>query len=488
MGHVPTNSAPPETAHSTAPGISRWQRRWFQLRFHVWLHLGALVALLGAYIALHVFLSPSYRCDVQPLIKSAAAEYQIRVDPSTQLFALHRDDTLITPDESVDAAGHSGLGRLPSVDGFLHDVESRVLELNDALAIFLRETSAVFVATERLRTYRAPAAAFAEQDQVGLWVEAPFHNGAPSETPLNVEGYTRLRNALSLATVVDLANRTRLCDPDTYRIEGAHLDSVGELCERELRERDVTVAERGRLVAGLESDWCCLIATLGQFLSASIADLDSGRASSEAATPTERVSNSEDCLPDCSGSMARWNTDLHTRIAELAQAELGWFWLYGSWRWVEVLLFTMFGVLVEAAVRLGLHMTGRTQNPDECWEPAETARSGLKLLYAPVISFVMVWTLLATDFLEVDIVGAGSATAVITIAFLFGLFPNLPYSLFTRLAIAIFEHTSVAASPRRAETRTKRVASVTDIEEGDPPDFRELKAKIIEHATAPLKT
>ena len=194
-------------------------------------------------------------------------------------------------------------------------------------------------------------------------------------------------------------------------------------------------------------------------------------------------------VPGCSRLLPRGvqGDPFYARLTQRVMAEVGFFWTVGPWRWLEVVLLTWLGVLAECLTRLGVRYAGLDPQRRR-WEPRETGRTLLKLAYAPALSMVALWTLLATDALAADgAVWAGGVASFVPIAFALGLFPDLGLMLLERLARALFGETSVArpgAGPERL-FRTER--GTPPVAAGAAPDFAVVRRQIIRHGSAPLR-
>ena len=179
------------------------------------------------------------------------------------------------------------------------------------------------------------------------------------------------------------------------------------------------------------------------------------------------------------------SSEFHCQLAILWQQEMSFFWLYGNWKWIDIILITMFGVMVESMTRLGLFVVGR-QPERIAFQPGEFYRTLMKLTYAPVTSVVVIWTLLATNILTSEVAGITGQTAIITLALIFGLFPNITYGLLQKIGNMILRNTSVNQRQNIIEPKINKVVLPAN-KKGELPHVASLKTRVKKVVTTMLK-
>jgi hypothetical protein len=434
-------------------------------RFHLVLHIFVMIVLIGVDLVSHWQLRGRYLKRVTPIMRDAVRQYQLAEDPEEHVYVLTMGGTRVT--SLGEEAGDLGLGKFPSVRGFLQEARSRIDEANAGLASDIRKVLARFTkyGAGRPEEHVARASLFDPKVEPKWFHRVSFTQpGGPSSVPRNLEGKRILDGVIGDGECIDLRTRVPVAPvpglPDSMR--KTVRDALAKV--RMGVRTDPRVAKR--VVAGYEKEMALSQEPLTKFFAS-------------AAKHRGKRGSKDPC--------ADWTTCFHERLVDLLKGEVGYFWLFGNWRWIEIFLLTCLGVMVEAMVRFGIHIVGRAKPEGEIWDPNETWRTGLKLLYAPITSMIAIWTLITTDVIDIGLANTAGGTLLVTLAFLFGLFPNLAVSIFKRLAEAIFQRTSVAAPPKKGRTKVTKVSSAPSVTPGQPPDFEEFKKALARHVTAPLK-
>lgn len=421
-----------------SPTPSEWKK--LGMRRHFWMHVIFMAALLVVWISMHGLLATGYTDSSEEEAISAAQAYQIDEDEEGKLVlyvAGQRADAI-----GGDVAGPLGMGKRPAFTGILVEAQRRIEASNRALEgemgsllsrFSLKDLGFGARATDLFST--------AEKD----WFVYLDHD--PAKFGHGLVGSRQLVSELRAADMRYLKTRT------SAALDLVPANDEGFVSPRlDLRRDDGS--RLGVVVAGVEG----------------------------ALARTQRDVESLTC-PESGCLSESPVTCLHKRL--VGAMSWGYFWLFGGWLCIEVFFLTMLGVMVEAMVRFGLHLVRRTNPPNQIWDPAETGRTGLKLLYAPITGAMAIWLMVATDVLDVGIAGIGSAPVILILAFLFGLFPNLPFAIFVRVAEATFQRTSVAAKSPTGKATMLRVHSLP-VASG-APSFGAFKKKAKEHATAFLR-
>ncbi len=450
-------------------GITRLERMWMNPHWHVG-GLGTfMLGLFLVYVAAHHTLNRAYFESVSGQIENSTKLYQIVEDPnSNELVLMFAGERF--PETGPVVAGPLGIGKLASVRGYLASVHQRVNDYNRVVADSLEATFAAFEPVPGTNGYRAKLRAFSPNANPDWFI---YVDGTdPKRLAANQKGLRQLK-ALT---------RTLDCKDRTQRESASANGSVSGMIEPPSKASDnvkaATARVAGKVVEAEEFKlaWARVgVDDCRKHVDAFFDQLDEQLRF----LYTSLAGGDEDSSSETPG----WRAGFHTTLTDLVHSEIGYFWLHGLWRGIEVILLTWLGVMTECLVRLGLTYAGRKTEKAQKWEPRETGRTFLKLAYAPIVSIVVIWTLYSTDVIQSDIANTTSAALVVTLAFVFGLFPNMAYSLLERLAKAIFKATSFAG-PAMAESRRVSARNTPPTPKGHPPDFAAVRKAAEDHATA----
>ena len=193
-----------------------------------------------------------------------------------------------------------------------------------------------------------------------------------------------------------------------------------------------------------------------------------------------------------------------TAIQELVVENAGFFWTMGGLKWLEVVLLAGLGVLVRRLIDMSRQYGRVRLNRDDeghvVWQPRETVRTLMYLVYAPVLALVIVWILTATDLLAADLTLLGETLfhALIPIAFLLGLFPDVGHGVLIRAGQAVFGlgdrgvdgpigTGSGPDSPRAGGPSQKPLDQAEPPDRGPSQSFETLRLRVRGHLTRPFR-
>ncbi len=483
---MPDNSqeapAPPQVV------AGRFKRLWLSDHAHVLFWIAMMGLILAMYLLLHTQLRDQYVTVAKPAIENAVQLYNLSTDRETGELVLLLEGQPI--ELQADEAGPLGIGKLAPVRGLLTTGQATVERYNRRLAGYLTEILGSFAPAEGKPGYLdAPLTRFhpggPETQVVRVYVGEPK---PVLDLPTNHTGATRLLGILGRAEVFDLAvpapasNAESALDSADAAGASAEVQRSLRVVRSRVRDRTLVLGDapvgrptRQELVSTVRAELLQLQAPVCRFFYG------------EAPHGGDALLQMNGAAFDCGPIAEEAPTKLHAQLATLTLSEAGFFWTFGSWLWIEVVLLTWLGVLTEGLTRLGVQYTGRDP-ANAIWEPRESARTVMKLVYAPALSMVVIWTLFSTDLIEADTrIAEGSFTFYVPVAFVLGLFPNLGYSLLERLAQAIFQQTSVAKRRARPARRTLHEGGTPPVAPGQPPDFVKVKERVRAHATAVLR-
>ncbi len=180
---------------------------------------------------------------------------------------------------------------------------------------------------------------------------------------------------------------------------------------------------------------------------------------------------------------------LEKELQNIVNGELKGFWLFGSWRWIEIIAWSIFGIMTNNLLQCGMFLMGWKQ--ENIWTPRGTLYGLMQVVYVPFMSLAVFWLyaygLSGADPLD----GIRSTPAILAYAFIFGLFPTLPYDLLRKMTKSL--RRSVDEGPirnihKRNKTPTHIPVSTTQNDtKNTAPQFHGLHARIRDIATAPLQ-
>jgi len=484
------NAERPGSAGAPSVRVGRLQRYWLNDHIHVAVWFVVAATLLGVYLSAHFALRDRYLTSM-PVEEAIAASVQlVRVseDADTGRLELTVEGQLVVP--GADSPGPLGLGRTAAARGLLSEAKSVLATYNRRLDSMLRDLLASFQPVQGRRgVLDAPLQRFAGhgfEAEPGQVVRIQVGALRPLvDIEPTADGARRVLQLLGGAQVHDLrvpAAATSAADEvDAPGAVAAPSDLRASLrsIQREVAARRIRLGSKllstptpSALQAVVCGELAVLRAPVVGFFGEGVADVPG--CPGVAVGSKRKVS---------SGSADTF----HVRLASTLGSQLGFFWTLGPWLWLEVVLLCWLGVLTECLTRLGMRYSD-VDPQRRRWEPRETGRTMLKLAYAPAIAIVVVWTFMTTDLIETDAVLAeGGMTAVVPIAFVLGLFPNLGFQLLERLARAIFRETS-PARPRPQPARVvQKERGTAPTPEGAAPDFAAVCERVKRHITAPLR-
>jgi len=467
----------------------RLRRAWSNDHVHVALWFAIAALALVAYFAAHYELRDRYLQTpaVEQAIAAAVHAYHVAENAETGRLELTFEGTPLGLHAGANAP--FGSRRSPAVRGLLAEAESRLDAYDRRLEAALRDWLAGFAPVEgRPGWLEAPLQRFA-----GPQIEAQsgevvrIHTGSLRplvELTANEAGARRLLALLMRAEVYDLrivaSARGSLGEPrrlDDRTLLPAVRESLAQI-QRETVARRIQLGSR-RL------DEPTPVALVGSVCQELVALRDPIDVFFGSAVPGFTI-----CETAEEAARAVVGDPFHARLASLLRAEVEFFWTFGPWRWLELVLLTWLGVLTQCTARLGLRYVGR--GPDQRrWDPRESGRTLLELAYAPAVSMVVVWTLLVSGWADPEARVAGGGVALfVPLAFFLGLFPDLGFGLLDRVVGAVFrEAPAPQLTPQAPHSVTLlRERGTLPVPAGSAPDFGAVREQARRHASAPLRT
>ncbi len=164
------------------------------------------------------------------------------------------------------------------------------------------------------------------------------------------------------------------------------------------------------------------------------------------------------------------NQRLHGELQHISEKEVGFFWIIGAYRWLELALWTCFGVFTHNLYWIGMYCAGKREDVENPWNPNNTPRDFARLLYAPLLTIALFMIAEYAGFTREASELNRSTLVPLGIAFILGLFPNTAYRIISRIPTTLFQKEVTSAEekekkrdlePRKASTRKLTLGAVT---------------------------
>ena len=490
-----------ETQAASAPiikldysGLSRFfSKLWLSAHVHVafWVIFGGIFLALYLFLHFSSFVTDSYKKEATEKLAIAAKLYQVQLNNDTGKYELLLEGEPY--DLTADDAGPLGVGKMVTAKGVLTGVLDDIEEYNKAVEEFVQDFIANFRAVPGLpNAYErhlkelldGEYIAYFGDDNIDPVMRIQLSDATElRQIPANETGLRIIRRIAEYAQIFDRNKNEYASEAETH-LNSIEADVGNATVEKMLRNvakevKDVTpkLSSKNITFEKQESSKTSIEA-VSSYFDARLKTIK------ETLLPSEKkaeIKFSNEGGDDTVIEVAQFQKD----IVNVAADEISFFWTFGLMVWFEVILLTWLGVLTEGMTRLGVSYVGRDDG--SIWNPRETIRTILKLVYAPALSIVVVWTIFFTNLVEFESrVGEGRSVYFVPVAFILGLFPNLGYSLLKKLAEAIFGETSIAKKQKRKSTVLVKETGTLPVDSSKAPSFDETKEKTKRHALAPL--
>ena len=186
------------------------------------------------------------------------------------------------------------------------------------------------------------------------------------------------------------------------------------------------------------------------------------------------------------------SSTLQDQLDRIAAREAASFWLLGRYRWWEMIAWVWFGVVVRSLIDIA--KTAVKAPKADPFEPRNSLVVLAQLIYCPVLVITIIFLAGYFEVSGIDLTDLGRSTpAILGIAFVFGVFPEMTWGVVHHVANSLFGrifHEPIRKpEPRPSTVRVAAVASAPGDLPGDPPKVtvEQLKENITNRITAPLK-
>lgn len=492
-----------ETQAASAPiikldysGLSRFVSKfWLSAHMHVafWVVFGAI--FLSLYLTLHFasFLTDPYQREATEKLAIAAKLYQVQLNNDTGKYELLLEGEPY--DLTADDAGPLGVGKMVTTKGVLTGVLDDIEEYNKEVEEFVQDFIANFRAVPGLpNTYERGLSnlmgteyiAYFGDDNIDPVIRIQLSDATQlRQIPASETGLRIIRRIIEYAQIFDKSKQEYASEAGAL-LKSIKVDVANNTVEKMLRNVESGVKEvtpklsSKNITLEKQASSVTSIEVVNNYFKTKLETIKQTLLPSEKKTEIKLSNKTGD---DTVIEVAQFQKD----IVNVAADEISFFWTFGHMVWFEVILLTWLGVLTEGMTRLGVSYVGR--HDGSIWNPRESIRTILKLVYAPALSIVVIWTIFFTNLVEFESrVGEGRSVYFVPVAFILGLFPNLGYSLLKKLAEAIFGETSIAKKSKRKSTVLVKETGTLPVDSSKAPNFDETKEKAKRHALAPLSS
>lgn len=399
----------------------------------------------------------------QRSLDNATNRYGVRSDPGTGDLKLDGDELTLA---SGDATGFE---RLPAFRSALASCRRRLAAHNAAAEVAARSLLNQWLVND------------GDRDVLLIPITGAAGPGV-IEIPLAANHFQRLTGGFRLLgelyTVISRPRLHWLATPATTTTPptATALDWHGTLTALAATAKQLHASEDPSRLLVTPADQAILVSTVGALI---------GQRLVEAGDPA--VPGTREVLAGRPLHLVQAEDQLlREQLKGIVQEDLGFFWLVGYWRWMEVTSWCAFGVLAQALLHTGyflLNWQGR-----ERWKPRSLIYTLLQLVHVPVMSLVVfwLWTYSSTDAGPMD--ATRSTPALLAYAFVFGLFPTLAYDLLRKFAATVRTGLAMTnATPSEVELSRRVTVDAPALRpQGAPPSYGELRSRVKAIVTAPI--
>lgn len=480
------------------PLLWLWYKIWFASPLHVVFVAALLCAATICYVRAHTNWGyrqeqgqyvldtdqskiTNYWFDARPLIKDAIGIFQIKEDPNSHLFTIFQESRPWDGTPVQDKEVTLGIEKLPSVRGLIANYQGRLDTYNAGIRDRVQSVLSSMKWMESdsgagidLSIFRSTKNDGEEFRGTAFITQADFDS--IKARPPNAQTSRDLKGALENCEAIDYTKKS---------VQSWKLTGVAETVDMVDRSKlGLKVVEQEAPLYALELDKKGNLPTparsaIQHYFSP---DYLLNRYRSDVAKALNNKTEELDKV-----GIPELQSALHNELLIAAKGELGFFWLFGHWRWYEIMWWTWFGVLTNSLIYLGIYLVRRGPR-GTIWDPRETLKNLSALFYAPIMSIAIIWGLTQTNLLGKNAFTTGDAAVAVFVAFVLGTFPGIPHKLLTTIAKTLFKDTSVAASKKPA--KHDKVVTVTGLPAAPPNaplHIADLKNSIGNAATAILK-
>lgn len=185
------------------------------------------------------------------------------------------------------------------------------------------------------------------------------------------------------------------------------------------------------------------------------------------------------------------SSTMQDQLDRVAIREAASFWLLGRYRWWEIVSWVWFGVIVRSLMDIA--KTAVRAPKADLFEPRNSLVVLAQLIYCPVLVITIIFLAGHFDVSGIDLTDLGRSTpAILGIAFVFGVFPEMTWGVIHHVANSffgrLFQEPIRKPEPQPSTVRVTTVASAPGDLLGDPPKVtvEQLKQNIANRITAPL--
>ena len=465
------------------------KHRWLNEHIHIAIFVVFSLGAFGAYLYFHHWKQSDYLTDMTPMIEQSVKSYGLYKDPRTGFLELRVGDEAYVENEAE--AGPLGIGKLAPARGLLSSTAATLKRYRDSLQSYVDHLTGAFVLnTMNSNTGLAP-----------LSVIAPKHHASMPQDS-NV-AYRLSVDARQLASVKARSPDENSAALAISLIRGATIvDLLGDSTPRQCNVNDRRPQCISARAAALEV--CRDINDLRVDVRNLLAPTRVGKLGcAEGADEVDCLCTFErSWIP----SFDERNSQFHTDLKRIVKENAGFFWTMGPYLWCEILMLAALGVITNRLIFFSRVYAGRhdVSSAKIVWQPRETVRALIYLIYTPILAAIIIWILKLTNLLTIEpVLGDVWSHAVVPVAFLLGLFPDVGERVLRGVVEGIFgpiidkkprvarpttipgsSKDGAHSSPEMGQGGTSPSSDGEGTDDGRAPSFDDFRTKVRIYASA----
>ena len=474
------------------PG-SIWLRLFCNKRIQFLILIFVTIASVGVYLVAHKSLRDTYMEEAVPIYRESLRLFRIGQDNASGKLSLFYRSRPLPEQIDYSTATPMGVAKHVSVQGILERFKGAISQLN----VLLKSHS------RRL---------FDSQEQIGQnqdvriflhdWIEdsgSPEKNGHPPQrvwVTLSPEDRSAIENYLQFGyfdSVIDIllskkayylklannAKGSKVSQSPLDQLAHDVTSQISELSANQIGERPLTTKESERIEKQILSWKRELNSEILKIFQDLCKDAEE-HVTKECRTTINYIVKSNTTDIDSISPINLLNELLVCNLLNTSFKETGYIWLVGRFKWLEIVFWTVFGVMTQALVQQGFFLVGAKGN--RVWNPSENLRVIAKLLYAPLLTVALFFgigylgeTKELTEFTNATLVP-------LLISFILGMYPNTAYRFMKRITRSFFSE-EVTSSPHKPPPQPAKTKVTL---EQQPKTIQELSASLKKTVKAPL--